>query len=69
MLGLIIKNIWARRKRNGWLFAELVAVAIVSWVIFDPVIVSLYVQGLPMGFAVDRLCSISLGRCYEGTPG
>ena len=69
MLGLIIKNIWARRKRNGWLFAELVAVAIVSWVIFDPVIVSLYVQGLPMGFDVDRLCSISLGRCYEGTPG
>lgn len=69
MFSLIIKNIWARRKRNGWLFAELVAVTIVSWVIFDPVIVGLYVRNLPMGYDVDRLCSISLGRYYEGTPG
>ena len=44
MFNLIFKNIWARRKRNGWLFIELVAVAIVSWVIFDPVVVGLYVR-------------------------
>ncbi len=69
MFSLIIKNIWARRKRNGWLFAEFVAVAIVLWVILDPVIVGLYVRSLPVGYDVDRLCSISLGRYYEGTPG
>lgn len=66
MFSLIFKNIWARRKRNGWLFAELVAVAIVSWVIFDPVVVGLYVRSLPTGYDADRLCRISLGRYYEG---
>lgn len=67
MFSLIFKNIWARRKRNGWLFAELVAVAIVSWVIFDPVVVGLYVRSLPTGYDADRLCRISLGRYYEGS--
>ena len=66
MFSLIFKNIWARRKRNGWLFAELIAVAIVSWVIFDPVVVGLYVRNLPTGYDTDRLCRISLGRYYEG---
>ena len=66
MFSLIFKNIWARRKRNGWLFIELVAVAIVSWVIFDPVVVGLYVRNLPTGYDTDRLCRISLGRYYEG---
>lgn len=66
MFSLIFKNIWARRKRNGWLFIELVTVAIVSWVIFDPVVVGLYVRNLPTGYDVDRLCRISLGRYYEG---
>jgi hypothetical protein len=66
MFSLIFKNIWARRKRNGWLFAELIAVAIVSWVIFDPVVVGLYVRNLPTGYDVGRLCHISLGRYYEG---
>jgi ABC-type lipoprotein release transport system permease subunit len=66
MFNLIFKNIWARRKRNGWLFIELVAVAIVSWVIFDPVVVGLYVRNLPTGYDTDRLCRISLGRYYEG---
>lgn len=66
MFNLIFKNIWARRKRNAWLFIELVAVAIVSWVIFDPVVVGLYVRNLPTGYDTDRLCRISLGRYYEG---
>ena len=66
MFKLILKNLWARRKRNSWLFAELVAVAIVSWVIFDPVVVGLYVRNLPTGYDVDRLCRVSIGRYYEG---
>jgi ABC-type antimicrobial peptide transport system permease subunit len=66
MFKLILKNLWARRKRNSWLFVELVAVAIVSWVIFDPVVVGLYVRNLPTGYDVDRLCRVSIGRYYEG---
>ena len=39
MLKLIFKTLWSRRRRNGWLLAELIVVCIVSWVIFDPVVV------------------------------
>ena len=39
MWKLILKNLWSRRRRNGWLLAELILVAILSWYIFDPVMV------------------------------
>ena len=42
MLKLILKNLWARRRRNGWLLAELILVSIVTWIILDPVIVMTY---------------------------
>ena len=37
MIRLIMKNLWARRRKNGWLLAELILVSIVTWVIVDPV--------------------------------
>lgn len=42
MLKLILKNLWARRRRNVWLLAELILVSIVTWIILDPVIVTTY---------------------------
>ena len=39
MFTLILKTLWTRRRRNGWLLAELILVAVLSWIIFDPVIV------------------------------
>lgn len=60
MLKLIFKNLWARRQRNGWLFAELVVVSIVTWIILDPVVVLLHDRNLPQGYDADRLCLISL---------
>ncbi len=42
MLKLILKNLWSRRRNNGWLMAELILVAVLSWIIFDPVIVVTY---------------------------
>ena len=29
MIRLIMKNLWARRRKNGWLLAELILVSIV----------------------------------------
>lgn len=60
MLKLIIKNLWARRRRNGWLLAELVLVSIISWVVLDPVIVVTYDRNIPLGYDADRLCLVSL---------
>ena len=60
MLKLILKNLWSRRRNNGWLMAELILVAVLSWVIFDPVIVVTYDRQRPLGYDADRLCMVSV---------
>ena len=60
MLKLIMKNLWSRRRRNGWLLAELILVTVVSWAILDPVVVTTYDRSLPFGYDADRLCVVSL---------
>ena len=58
---LAFKSLWSRRKRNAWLFAELILVTIVCWWVLDPVIVTLYHKNLPLGYDKDRLCLVQLG--------
>ena len=58
---LAFKSLWSRRKRNAWLFAELILVTIVCWWVLDPVIVTLYHKNLPLGYDKDRLCLVGLG--------
>lgn len=60
MWKLIIKNLWSRRKRNGWLLAELILVSVVTWVIMDPAIVLLHDTSLPLGYDAGRLCLIEI---------
>lgn len=69
MLKLIFKNLWARRRRNGWLLAELVLVSIVSWIILDPVIVVTHDRNIPLGYDADRLCMVSLAGLQPQAPG
>lgn len=69
MLKLALKNIWARRRANGWLFAELVAVTVVAWMMIDPLVVQLYDRSLPVGYDTDRLCMIKVLSEVEGAPG
>ena len=58
---LALKSLWSRRKRNAWLFAELILVTIVCWWVLDPVIVTLYHKNLPLGYDKDRLCLVQWG--------
>ena len=69
MWKLIFKNIWSRRKQNGWLMAELVMVSIITWVIIDPVVVLLHDTSLPMGYDYDRLCVVALEKKSEKAKG
>lgn len=69
MLKLILKNLWARRRRNGWLLAELILVSIVSWIILDPVIVVTHDRNIPLGYDADRLCFVSLSTLQPQAPG
>ena len=69
MWKLILKNLWSRRRRNGWLLAELILVAILSLYIFDPVMVVTYERHLPLGYDADRLCMVSVGMLPQEAPG
>lgn len=69
MFKLIFKTLWARRRRNGWLLAELVVVCILSWAIFDPVLVLTHDRHLPLGFDSDRLCLLSVDMLHPQAPG
>lgn len=69
MFRLILKTLWTRRRRNGWLLAELILVAVLSWIIFDPVIVVTYDRHLPLGYDADRLCMVSVGMLRPQSPG
>ena len=69
MWKLILKNLWARRRRNGWLLAELILVSIISWVILDPVIVVTHDRNIPLGYDADRLCLVSLAALQPNAPG
>ena len=69
MFRLILKTLWTRRKRNGWLLAELILVATLSWAIFDPVIVVTHDRMLPLGYEADRLCLVSMDVLQPSAPG
>ena len=69
MFYLIWKNLWARRRKNGWLLAELILVSIISWVVLDPVIVVTHDRNIPLGYDAERLCLISLGALQPQAPG
>ena len=69
MIRLILHTLWARRRRNGWLLAELILVTVISWAIFDPVIVSLHDRCLPLGYDAHRMALVSFGQLPPEAPG
>ena len=68
MWKLILKNLWSRRKRNGWLMAELVLVSVVTFIIIDPIVVLNHYLNQPKGYDADRLCIVELGEVDENAP-
>lgn len=60
MIRLILKNLWARRYRNGWLLAELVIVTIVIWILIDPVVVTTHDRYLPTGIREEGMYQMTL---------
>ena len=68
MWKLILKNLWSRRKRNGWLMAELVLVSVVTFIIIDPIVVIKHYLNVPLGYDADRLCLIEIGEVDKNAP-
>lgn len=68
MFKIILKNLWRRRKANGWLFAELVIITALMWFIIDPVVVVNYDLSLPLGYDSDRLVTVDFNSLREQSP-
>ncbi len=67
MFKIIIKNLWKRKRQNAWLFAELLIVSILTWVILDPAIVSFYDIHKSPGYDIDRIVNVKIGSYAAGT--
>jgi len=65
----IFENLWNLRRGNFWLFIELILVTMLSWIIIDPVAVSIADTSLPLGYDIDRLVSVSFESLPEDAPG
>ena len=39
---LILKNLWAHRKQNGWIFAEIAIITVLSWFMVDYLVINNY---------------------------
>lgn len=60
MNSITLKNLWSRRKRNAWIFIELIVFTFVTWVVIEPVIKDVYRRLLPRGYEPDRIVVVDL---------
>ena len=65
MLKIILKNLWQRRRQYAWLFAELIIVTILTWVIVDPTVVGIYDVNTPLGYDADRIVRVTVSSYPE----
>lgn len=68
MIRLALKNLWNRRAVNGWLTVELIIIAILAWVIIDPLVVSVYDRNSSPGYDIDRLVQLYVSVTPPDSP-
>lgn len=68
MLRMILKMLWARKKRYGWLLTELVLVTMIVWVLLDPVAVLFSIESMPNGFDERNLYRVVLADYSPRSP-
>lgn len=69
MIKHILKIIWNQRRSNGWIFAELLVVVGILWVMMDSLLVDKYTYYQPLGFNIDNVYKVQLAVIMPGTPG
>ena len=67
MFKIILKNIWSRRRINGWLTAELILITVLAWIMLDPVVEMTYDLNQNKGYDADRLCALSVSVSNDTT--
>lgn len=69
MIKHILKIIWNQRRSNGWIFAELLVVASVLWVMVDMFWVDYKTYHAPLGFDITNVWRFKLSQLGELAPG
>lgn len=60
MLTLIIKQLWHKRRANGWLLAELFLVFIILWYVLDCLLTAFVVTHQPKGYNTQGVYHVSI---------
>lgn len=69
MIKHILKIIWNQRRSNGWIFAELLVVVAVLWVMMDSLLVDQYTYHSPLGFDIKDTYKVELVELQPGDEG
>lgn len=69
MIKHILKTIWNERRSNGWIFAELLIVVTILWVMMDSLLVDTYTYRSPMGNNIEDTYKVTVDKLASGMPG
>lgn len=62
MIQHILKQIWTQRRRNGWIFGELLLVFVLCWYIVDYAFVMVHNRMIPNGYDITDTWQIVYGK-------
>ncbi len=68
MIKQIIKIIWAQRRNNGWIFAELMVVVCAVWWMMDLFYVDMYTYHSPLGYDITNVWRFRLDKLTSDAP-
>ena len=69
MIKHILKIMWNQRRSNGWIFAELLVVAAVLWMMVDTFWVDYRTYHAPLGFDIGNVWRFKLSNLDVKAPG
>lgn len=69
MIKHIFKIIWAQRRNNGWILAELSLVVCMTWLMLDHLWVDMRCYHAPMGYDIENTWRFRLSRLSQQAPG
>lgn len=62
MIRHILKQIWTQRRRNGWIFGELLIVFVLCWYMMDYAFVMIHNRMIPKGYDITDTYQILYGK-------
>lgn len=68
MIKHILTIIWNQRRANGWIFAELLIVVAVLYVMMDSILVDRYTYHSSLGFSIENTYKVNIGVITSDAP-